>query len=257
MSLSTVIVVDDEKWSIVDLLNSVAWEARGFQIVAYFDRSTVALDRILADPPDVVFTDLRMPRMDGIELMRKARDAGLECEFVVISAFADFNSARKAIDVGVADYCLKPVNPEALSSLLEKLKKKLDKKARPAAGPETPTIAPLPENFGRIVAYIGENYREDLSLEAVAERFNLNKNYLCNLFKKNLDTTFSRYVAGLRIGLAKEYLVKSSESLEDIARKVGYEDYFYFCKVFKKLEAVSPGRFRTGLRAGARAPESP
>jgi Response regulator containing CheY-like receiver domain and AraC-type DNA-binding domain len=241
-------VVDDEKWSIIDLLGSAAWDEEGFQVVGYYERSLEALERITSSPPDIVFTDVRMPGMDGIRLMQEARSAGVESEFVIISAFSDFSSAKKAIGLGVSDYCLKPVNPEALSALLRKLKLTLDKKAAPA---EPPPQRPMPDSLARVVAYLGEHFREELSLDQTAARFNLNKNYLCQLFKKNLGETFSHYVASLRTGLAKDYLEKSSLALEEIAAKVGYEDYFYFCKVFKKIEGVSPGRYR---RSGGAMP---
>jgi two-component system response regulator YesN len=244
----SVVIVDDEKWLIIDLLKSVAWEEYGFEVESYYTSSTAALEKICEIKPEVVFTDIRMPKLNGIELVEEARKAGINSEFVIISAYADFESAQKAIQLSVADYLLKPINIKALTELLITLKERLDNKA--ASNVETVTSEETSikydnsASFSRITNYIKEHASEEIYLSHISEKFYINKNYLCHLFQKNLNMTFSQYLRTLRVEEAKRLLKETSLSLEEIASVTGIGDNFYFNKVFKKLEGVSPGAYR-------------
>ena len=71
------------------------WEAYGFRVVQRLTRPQQALQAILLEKPDVVFADIRMPGMSGLELIDRARENGSECEFLIVSGYADFNMHRK------------------------------------------------------------------------------------------------------------------------------------------------------------------
>jgi len=94
-----------------------------------------------------------------------------------------------------------------------------------------------------IIQYVSEHLSEKLILNEVAAIFSINPNYLGHLFKKVTSTGFNEYVTGAKIAKAKSLLVHSDMKLTDIADYLGYENYFYFSRVFKKVEGCSPSQY--------------
>ena len=116
-----VVLVDDEIWSLEGLEASFEWEINGFQVVGKFTDSLKAAARIMEIKPDVVFTDIRMPDMTGLELMERVRSQNRDVEFVMVSGYAEFDYARQAVRQGACDYLLKPVDLEETDAILERL----------------------------------------------------------------------------------------------------------------------------------------
>jgi two-component system response regulator YesN len=96
----------------------------------------------------------------------------------------------------------------------------------------------------RVEQYIGENLDKRLSLPDVAAEFNLSPNYLSQLFTRYAGESFVEYITAARIAAAKTMLLKGEGPVYEIAEKLGYESAFYFSKVFKKVEGISPREFR-------------
>lgn len=118
-------IVDDEVWVCKLICNIIKWEDFGYTVVKQAYNGNDALQAIKDLKPDLVFTDIRMPGLDGLELIKETKACGLTTKFVIISGYSDFGYAKTAIDSGVLGYLLKPVEPEDLSVLLEKLKTEL------------------------------------------------------------------------------------------------------------------------------------
>jgi two-component system response regulator YesN len=91
--------------------------------------------------------------------------------------------------------------------------------------------------------YIGENLDKRLSLPDVAAEFNLSPNYLSRLFTRYAGEGFVEYITAAKIAAAKAMLLKGEGPVYEIAEKLGYESAFYFSKVFKKAEGISPREF--------------
>lgn len=98
--------------------------------------------------------------------------------------------------------------------------------------------------FIYILQFINGNYMNNISLSDIASNFNLNQSYISQLFRKETGSTYTDYICQLRIQKAKQLLLNSDLSLNDISEKVGYNDYFYFLKSFKKYSGISPGKYR-------------
>lgn len=90
----------------------------GVDSVEYCDSGTAALERILNSCPDVVFTDIQLSGMDGIELIRRCRENGIACSFVVVSRWRRFEYAQSVLRLGVTDYLVKPVDAGELTRVL-------------------------------------------------------------------------------------------------------------------------------------------
>ncbi|MFI3200111.1 MAG: response regulator [Eubacteriales bacterium] len=98
--------------------------------------------------------------------------------------------------------------------------------------------------FLKIVKYLNEHYSEDISLKNIAKLFYLNANYLSQLFKLETGITYSHYITELRIGKAKELIQKTDFTLSEISDQIGFNDYFYFSKKFKKVVGVTPSSYQ-------------
>lgn len=102
----------------------------------------------------------------------------------------------------------------------------------------------MQEVVRQAAAYIRDHYFETLTLSGLAEQFHVEHSYFSKLFKKEMGETLVMYISGLRIEKAKEYIRKDAGSLAEIAFMVGYDDYTYFNKVFRKLTGVSPRDYK-------------
>ena len=98
-------------------------------------------------------------------------------------------------------------------------------------------------NFLRIAKYINRNYTSDISLMTVADALDLNPSYVSQLFKKESGSTYTKYLTNMRIEKAKELLTSTNMTLNEISDSVGFNDYFYFLKTFKKFTGVTPGKY--------------
>jgi YesN/AraC family two-component response regulator len=94
------------------------------------------------------------------------------------------------------------------------------------------------------VRYIQEHYNENISVNDLAERYDMSSNYFSAIFKKELHQSPVDYITTLRMKKAKEILECSDKSVVDIAKKVGYEEASYFYRVFKKYTGMTPLHYR-------------
>ncbi len=123
-----VILADDEIWSLEGLAASFQWEENGFQVVGKYTDSLEAVRHIKEECPDVVFTDIRMPDMTGLEMMGEIRKNQLDTVFIIVSGYAEFEYAREAVRQGAFDYNLKPIDLDEADRLLKRLKNYLDER---------------------------------------------------------------------------------------------------------------------------------
>ncbi len=117
-----VIIADDEARFCNLILMLADWEALGMIVVATASNGIQALELISFHNPDILITDIRMPGMDGLDLIKKAKELCPELEIAVISGYAQFEYAQPAIKYGVVDYLLKPIKQDELMATLKKLR---------------------------------------------------------------------------------------------------------------------------------------
>ena len=472
-----VLLVDDEPWVLLGLENNIPWKELGLQVCAKTTDPTEALNIIINKQPDIVITDIKMPKVSGIDLMCYSREQGITCDFIVFSGYSDFEYAKSAIKYGVFSYLLKPLDQKELIKTLNLLIKNIDTrkyimreesealffdgkiqidsgkfpdksgpfciltgyitfsdkimldkvladfsysdyrlgsnkfaylikasrseirgriesllKSGSSIGKEylafglsneftskdnlkvafyesdvashdffvfperrineyrsmdisccnqflnpiytaidnrdyelaenliqnglraycdkhnltihdfsymynrilmyiekaVPTnqsvdieylsysqisqkfsnfnetvgfllnvleqIRDVPvsykdnsnlyETFDKIIEYINCNYRHEITLSELSDKFFINMTYICDLFRKKLDTTFSKYLTNLRLEKAYHMICTTGNTLSEIAESVGYRDYFYFIKQFKKKYGITPGQLR-------------
>lgn len=121
MELLTLLLVDDEPIILKRLTETYHWKSMGFQVVGAVRDGDAALREIEEKQPDVVLTDVRMKKMDGLTLIERAKEAGWKTNFVVISAYRDFEYAQKACQNGALSYLVKPINDEELERTMSQV----------------------------------------------------------------------------------------------------------------------------------------
>lgn len=99
-------------------------------------------------------------------------------------------------------------------------------------------------NISEIKDYLDDNYKKDISLHSLEDKFFINRFYLTRLFKNTYGITINDYIAHKRISKAKELIRFSKLNIEEIAMECGYADPNYFSRVFKKIEGISPHEYK-------------
>ena len=237
----SVYIADDEMWVIVGLKKRIEKTDLPFQVIGEANNGVMALEEIEKKKPDILFTDIRMPGYNGLELLELLRKKELDTKVVLISGYAEFEYAQSAIRNGAYDYLLKPIDQDKLQTVLERI--------LGDGSTESGNVQELvaPSTIRKIMDEIKEHYTENITLTGLAEKYSISVSYLSELLKEHLQLSFSEYISSKRIQKAKELLADDSLSIEQIAEQTGYNDYFYFTKVFKKNTGISPSKYRKNL----------
>ncbi len=114
MELLKLVIVDDEPILLQGLIDTYDWTGMGFQVVGTAQSGEQAIQVIKEKKPHVVLTDIRMKQITGLMVMQEIQKSGMDCLFVVISAYRDFEYAQQACDLGAFAYLLKPLEDEKL-----------------------------------------------------------------------------------------------------------------------------------------------
>lgn len=121
-AIITLLIVDDEAQIRSGLRSIIPWENYSVSVIGTAASGAEALDKIRYYEPDIVITDIQMPGMSGLELVRRAKKEQFDCSFVILSGYDEFEYARTAIKYGVKEYLLKPISIKDLTELISSLK---------------------------------------------------------------------------------------------------------------------------------------
>lgn len=351
--MKKLVVIDDEYLVIEGIRVILKRIGKDYELVGSASDGQTALELIENVHPDVVFVDIRMPGLSGLEVIEHFYKKYPDMIFVLVSAYKEFEYARKGMELGVHSYLDKPVTMDKLKNTLEKIDEEFQErpdntdvehqrviqdlrlsinaivelindsstenweeevqriqlllkkanynlseykeesyKLTMAASAafyekwkqyehdfnfplfnnieELQTIEEVDEYvflilqrifekisvrkigsshrvITQILDYINQNYSQDFGLNEMAEMVHMNHAYLSILFKDEVGISFVRYLTQIRMAHAKELLLKG-EKVQDVSVAVGYNNYRYFCNIFKKEEGVTPMQFKGGVR---------
>lgn len=204
----------------------------------------------------IAVLDISMPGIDGLDAAEEIRKESESCSIIFLTAYDEFDYAKRAIKVRALDYLLKPSTREELIMVLEEAIHLAD---QDTAERRTSDISQdnkedeKPEPMKNqlfteyIRGYIETHYMDDISLQDVAAQLHYSDAYFCRFFKQNFDKNFIMYLSELRVEKAKELLEDMTINVKDISNKVGFRDSSYFTKVFKRITGVTPSEYRYGL----------
>lgn len=121
----SVIIVDDEPAVREGMNYLIEWEKSGFKVIKSAENGLQGLDLIEKEKPDLVITDIKMPGLDGLGMIKEAKRKGSSTRFLLLSGYSDFKYAQEAVSFGAVDYLLKPIDENELLTVLEKVKHQL------------------------------------------------------------------------------------------------------------------------------------
>lgn len=242
-----VIVVEDEALIRRNIAKKIQTLNLGFDVVGSAMDGKSALNLIETELPQLVITDIQMPIMDGLELVKNIYFTYPNIKVIILSGFHEFEFARQAIQYNVNDYLLKPVTTDQLSTALTKIKFQLDSNLTSLsnlANSKSKNVPPE-ELVKAVELYIRENYKNELTLEAIAKSLNFSPDYLSRVYKKSTGKSPLKYLIHLRINEAKRLLTTDLNlDIKTIGELVGYSDQYYFSRTFKHHTDHYPSEYR-------------
>jgi len=237
----SVIVADDEKLISKNISRKIEQTCDAFKVVGMAGTGLEAFEMAQQCLPDVVFSDIKMPEMDGIELIKRLKNHNPSVLTVIVSGYNDFEYARAAIQYGASDYLLKPVNPEELKKLLQRLEAELLAREQQISPRREASSV---EIVNHVMIYLRENYDKQIDFSTIASMQAVSAPYLSKLFHDHAGMSPSKFLTDYRMQQAKRLLRETQLSIKEIANKVGYPDQFHFSKSFKNISGISPVQFR-------------
>ena len=201
-----VLMVDDEPLVRRGIVAGVDWAALGCEVVGEAQSGEEGLELARRLKPELIITDIRMPKMDGITMMNLLREEGCAAHCIVLTAHSDFEYARGALLFGADDYLLKPFRDQELTHAVARVCRRM----------------------------------QPVSAAVIAEHLRVSEGHLSHVFKKQTGMTVTSYLTKTRIDAAMRMLARDHVKVYEAAAAVGYKDVTYFSATFKKLTGLSP-----------------
>lgn len=259
-------IIDDEPMVLKGLTTLVPWYEIGCEIVGMAENGEEGLALIQEKNPDVVISDIQMPKLSGLDMIRQIYQTKMDVKCILLTGYRQFEYAKEAIDLGIQKFLLKPTNLEeikaaviemtqllddersreetvfALQEKLASLEKPKEQKDETAEkGDEGQKVKYL---VRQAIDFMKLHYSEKIELQTVADHLYISTWYVCKLFKQELNTSFIEILNDIRIQEAKRLLLDTNKKIYEICEEVGYNDNPYFTKTFKKFTGKTPNQYR-------------
>ena len=213
------------------------------------------LDYEITEKPDVIFTDIVMPNLSGLDLISKLKESNICKNFVIISGYDKFNYAQKAIRLGVLDYLLKPFKPSEVVDVIRRVYKNMNKVKELKKSRSLPNLPFLsfhyPKNtnsfsYNQIINYLEMNYNTDISLSKISEKIFYHPSYISQLINHYTGKNFSYLIDYFRLHKAAEMLIfEPRRSISQISLLVGYRCERRMYQAFQNRLHMTPIEFKT------------
>jgi two-component system, response regulator YesN len=249
-----ILIVDDEVNTRNGIRITLEKHFKGYHTIMLAEHGLQALEMMREQVFDLLITDVRMPGMTGIDLLESIHKANRLVPSILLTGFAEFEYAQKALRLGVIDYLLKPIDQDKLIYTVEQgikqcyerdkvnfYKKIIGEQSKELAFEE---IAGTNAVIAKSITYMHENLNEQISIKEVANHVHLSPNYYSTFFKEEMKITFSEYLTKMRHRKGKELLLTTNIDINIIADEIGYQTSSYFIRVFRELEGMTPKQFR-------------
>lgn len=257
-----VVIIDDEPIIAEGLQRIISWADYGCEVVATANSGQEGIEVIREQKPEIIFTDIAMPEMDGLTMIAAIRIEFPNTMISILTGYRDFDYAKRAIELGVTRFLLKPSNldeiKEAIQVMTEKLNRLSDtEKIETKSETEEEKLSKHLETeegscagsfiVKNALTYIKEHYAHKITLSEVAEKTFVSQWHLSKLLNKHMGQSFSDILNQIRIDEAKKLLSDPALRISDIAEEVGFLDVAHFSRVFKKQTGISAKEYRNQL----------
>lgn len=234
----TAFIVDDDSYSVEATYMMIPWKEIGITNIEKIYSPAGLAEHILEKKPHIVFIDIEMGNVSGLDIVKKCKEQNLETLFVIISGHDNFNYAHTAVNLGVVYYLLKPLEEEQIYALKTKLLNDIKNKWDITPGEASNDL------WKNILNYIENNYSRKFQAQDICSALYISTTTFYNCFKVNTNKTFTEYLTEFRLEKAKHLLLYSNKSVSEIAELIGIKDTYYFNKIFKKNIGVSAHEYR-------------
>ena len=244
-----VLIVEDEEMIRKGIVLTVDWAALDCMVVGEAANGVQGLEAARRLEPSLIITDLKMPQMDGIEMLKALRAQGCTAYVIILTAYDNFSYVQSALRLGAVDYLLKPFHDGDLENAITRVQQRM----KPEAAETVPLGIVRKGDKSKYVQeamdYISAHYNDpDISVGTVAQSLNISEGYLSHTFKKETDYTLLNYLTRYRIHKAMELLKDCRVKVYEVAEQVGYRDIAYFSATFKKYTGISPSEYQLSSR---------
>ena len=239
-----VVIIDDEFVIRDGMCTLVNWNEFNCEVVGTADDGLTGVDIIKKLQPDIIFVDIHMPNCNGLEMLTKIKDEIKDTEITILTGFAEFAYAQKAIELGVNRYLMKPSQMDEIIEALVSMTKHLDVK-KGEVSLET-------ENYlvNKVIKDIKNNYASKITLNDIADKCEVSVWHLSKLINQYCGKTYKELLNEVRISKAKKLLKETNLKMYEISEKVGISDITYFSKLFKKYVNMLPSEYKNNSHTG-------
>ena len=228
-----VVVVEDEKRVRQGIIMGTDWSKINCVVMGEAANGEEGVEMIRKCRPDIVITDIRMPKMMGIEMIENVYEDGLEPYVIFLTAYDDFAYAQQAIKL-----------ENTIGRIIEKNRRDCERREQQNQELRL-DLGDKSKYIMDAVAYVDENYANpDISVKAVADSLGISEGHLSHLFRKETDSTLMTFVTKKRMRAAMTLLQDYRHKVYEVAEEVGYRNITYFSATFKKYVGVSPSEYQ-------------
>lgn len=250
------IIVEDEDIIRKGLVYTIDWLSMDCVVIAEAADGQEGLEKIIELEPDVVITDIKMPILDGIEMIHQALEY-VKFKSILLTSYTEFEYARKAIELKTYEYLVKPVDEEKIKGIMNTLNEEIEKDRKAEFILENkkknPNIIDInyyiqldnTENsyVKQAIQKLQENYADKISVESISEELGISASFLSRKFKDVTNYTFLDLLNRYRIQQAIKFMNTGRYRVYEISELTGFSDYKHFCTVFKRYTMMSPTCF--------------
>lgn len=249
------LIVEDETTIRRGLIYSMDWQSMNCGIVLEAADGRQAIELIEKERPDIVVMDINIPFVSGLDVLEQTHEM-YQYSAIILTGYADFEYARRALAVGTVRFLLKPVNLDELAEAVENAKKSCQRAlaynqyCKEDDGLRTIDIL---SSVGHIVTTskvvqqmlecVENHYREKLTVHNLAKDLHYSETFLIRKFKTEMQMGFNEYLTRYRLQKALGLLRGTDMRTEDIAEECGFMGAKYFSTVFSKHVGCSPREY--------------
>ena len=248
-----VLIVEDEDIIRKGIAYTMDWTSMGCTIVGEAANGREGIEKILELQPDIVLTDIMMPFVDGIEMIRQTKEK-VYYKSIILTSYAEFSYAKQAIDLKVSDYLMKPVEEEDIRAVIQKLAPEIQKEKEVEKLYEKQNSGmPMEEYYLRaqkenpyvvqLLKITEERYADKISIESLAEELQVSASYLSRKFKNATGLTYLDFLNQYRVREAIKLLETGRYKVYEVSDMTGFSDYKHFNAVFRRYTNQSPSEF--------------
>lgn len=251
INMYKVMLIDDEEIIVNGMKRIIKWDKFECQVVGEAHDALEGAQLIRELNPDILFTDICMNEVTGLEMLAGLRSEFPDLEVTVLSGYTDFSYTQDAMKLGVRRYLQKPSKVdeiiEALEFMVSKLKQLENSNDKNKEVEHKEVIEGNNFVLKNALEYMERNFESKITLSDVADQVYISQWHLSKLLNKHANQTFYDVLNTLRINKAKELLFNPQLRISDIATMVGYTDAAHFSKIFKKETGISAKQYRSTL----------